>query len=141
MSHYFLQRCIIHCVKFVLHNFWCGIQLLFHLINGTLRITTLRHAALKATATTRPKAYCSVMPILQQPLISMFTRTWNRRKSASTRCSSLLENREEQMKAEYREVISLLRKGYSIRDVAKLSGKGVSTIQRVKRLIKVQSPQ
>ena len=35
-----------------------------------------------------------------------------------------MENREEQMKAEYREVISLLRKGYSIRDVAKLSGKG-----------------
>ena len=30
----------------------------------------------------------------------------------------------EQMKAEYRAVISLLRKGYSIRDVAKLSGKG-----------------
>ena len=29
---------------------------------------------------------------------------------------------EEQMKAEYREVISLLRKGYSVRDVAKLSG-------------------
>ena len=54
----------------------------------------------------------------------MFARTWNRRKSASPRCSSLLENREEQMKAEYREVISLLRKGYSIRDVAKLSGKG-----------------
>ena len=71
----------------------------------------------------------------------MFTRTWNRRKSASTRCSSLLENREEQMKAEYREVISLLRKGYSIRDVVKLSGKGVSTVQRVKRLLKVQSPQ
>ena len=47
----------------------------------------------------------------------------------------------EQMKAEYREVISLLRKGYSIRDVAKLSGKGVSTVQRVKRLIKVQSQQ
>ena len=47
----------------------------------------------------------------------------------------------EQMKAEYREVISLLRKGYSIRDVAKLSGRGVSTVQRVKRLIKVQSPQ
>ena len=81
------------------------------------------------------------MQILQQPLISMLTRTWNRRKSASPRCSSLLENREEQMKAEYREVISLLRKGYSIRDVAKLSGKGVSTVQRVKRLIKVQSPQ
>ena len=48
---------------------------------------------------------------------------------------------EEQMKAEYREVISLLRKGYSIRDVAKLSGKGVSIVQRVKRLLKVQSPQ
>ena len=81
------------------------------------------------------------MPILQQPLISMFARTWNRRKSASPRCSSLLENMEEQMKAEYREVISLLRKGYSIRDVAKLSGKGVSTVQRVKRLLKVQSSQ
>ena len=37
---------------------------------------------------------------------------------------------EEQVKAEYMEVISLLRKGYSIRDVAK----GVSTVQRVKRL-------
>ena len=48
---------------------------------------------------------------------------------------------EEQMKAEYREVISLLRKGYSIRDVAKLCGKGVSTVQRVKRLLKVQSSQ
>ena len=48
---------------------------------------------------------------------------------------------EEQMKAEYREVISLLRKGYSIRDVAKLSGKGVSTVQRVKRLLKIQSSQ
>ena len=45
------------------------------------------------------------------------------------------------MKTEHREVISLLRKGYSIRDVAKLSGKGVSTVQRVKRLLKVQSPQ
>ena len=41
----------------------------------------------------------------------------------------------EQIKTEYREVISLLRKGYSIRDVAKLSGKGVSTVQRVKRLM------
>ncbi len=48
---------------------------------------------------------------------------------------------EEQMKAEYREVISLLSKGYSIRDVAKLCGKGVSTVQRVKRLLKVQSSQ
>ena len=48
---------------------------------------------------------------------------------------------EEQMKAEYREVISLLRKGFSIRDVAKLSGKWVNTVQRVKRLIKVQSSQ
>ena len=48
---------------------------------------------------------------------------------------------EEQIRTEYRDVISLLRKGYSIRDVAKLSGKSVSTVQRVKRLIKVQSPQ
>ena len=41
----------------------------------------------------------------------------------------------------YREVISLLRKGYFVQDVAKLSGKGVSTVQRVKRLLKVQSQQ
>ena len=34
------------------------------------------------------------MPISQRPLISMFTRTWSRRKNASPRCSSLLENRE-----------------------------------------------
>ena len=39
-------------------------------------------------------------------------------------------------RTEYREVISLLRKGYSIRDVAKLSGRGVNTVQRVKRLKK-----
>lgn len=42
---------------------------------------------------------------------------------------------EEQIRTEYREVISLLRKWYSIRDVAKLSGKGVSTVQRVKIII------
>ena len=48
---------------------------------------------------------------------------------------------EEQIRTEYRDVISLLRKGYSIRDVVKLSGKGVSTVQRVKRLVKVQSQQ
>ena len=41
----------------------------------------------------------------------------------------------------YGQLIDLLRRRYSIRDVAKLSGKGVSTIQRVKRLLKVQSPQ
>ena len=43
----------------------------------------------------------------------------------------------EQIRTEYREVISLLRKGYSIRDVAKLSGKGVSTVQRVKRCLEL----
>ena len=41
----------------------------------------------------------------------------------------------------YGQLIDLLRKGYSIRDVGKLSGKGVSTVQRVKRLLKVQSTQ
>ena len=40
----------------------------------------------------------------------------------------------EQTRTEYRGIISLLRKGYSIRDVAKLSGKGVSTVQRVKNV-------
>ncbi len=35
----------------------------------------------------------------------------------------------EQMKTEYREVISLLRKGYSIREAVKFCGKGVSIVQ------------
>ena len=39
----------------------------------------------------------------------------------------------EQKKEEYKEVIALLRKGYTIRDVAKLTKKGVSTIQRGKK--------
>ena len=34
------------------------------------------------------------------------------------------EKTAEEMKAEYREVISLLSKGYSIRDVAKVKWKG-----------------
>lgn len=36
-------------------------------------------------------------------------------------------------KDEYREVISLLRKGYAIRKVAKLTDVGISTVQRVKK--------
>ena len=38
-----------------------------------------------------------------------------------------------QRKEEYREAIALLKKGYSIRNVAKLTGKTVSTIQQVKK--------
>lgn len=40
----------------------------------------------------------------------------------------------EQKEKEYKEAIALLKKGYTIRDVAKLTGKGISTIQRVKKL-------
>lgn len=40
----------------------------------------------------------------------------------------------EQMKEEYKEVISLLKKDYSIRNVAKLTGYSVQTIQTVKNL-------
>ena len=40
----------------------------------------------------------------------------------------------EQMKEEYKEVISLLRKDYSIRNVAKLTGCSVQTVQTVKNL-------
>lgn len=39
----------------------------------------------------------------------------------------------EQKKEEYKEVITLLRKGYSIRNVAQLCGVGVSTVQRIKK--------
>ena len=39
----------------------------------------------------------------------------------------------EQKREEYKEVISLLKKGYAIRNVAKLSGISISTVQRIKK--------
>ena len=39
----------------------------------------------------------------------------------------------EQKREEYKEVISLLKKGYSVRNVAKLGGVSTSTVQRVKK--------
>lgn len=41
----------------------------------------------------------------------------------------------DQKKEEYKDVIALLKKGYAIRDVAKLSGRGISTVQRIKKLL------
>ena len=41
---------------------------------------------------------------------------------------------KEKMREEYRDVIAFLKKGYSIRDVAKLTGRGVSTVQRIRSL-------
>ena len=38
----------------------------------------------------------------------------------------------EQKREEYRDIISYLRRGYSVRNIAKLSGKGISTVQRIK---------
>lgn len=39
---------------------------------------------------------------------------------------------EERKKEEYREMISLLKRGYSVRNVAKITGRGISTVQRIK---------
>ena len=39
----------------------------------------------------------------------------------------------EKKESQYKEVISCLKKGYKIRDVAKLCNVGVSTVQRVKK--------
>ena len=39
----------------------------------------------------------------------------------------------EQKQEQYKEIISYLKRGYSIRTIAKLSGKGVSTVQRIKK--------
>ena len=39
----------------------------------------------------------------------------------------------EQKKEEYKEIIQLLKKGYSVRNVAKISQRGISTVQRIKR--------
>ena len=38
----------------------------------------------------------------------------------------------DQKREEYRDIISYLKRGYSIRSTAKLSGKGISTVQRIK---------
>lgn len=47
------------------------------------------------------------------------------RKTGSTKT-------DDKKKEEYKEVISLLRKGYSIRNIAKLQSIGISTVQRIK---------
>ena len=39
---------------------------------------------------------------------------------------------EERKREEYRETIALLKKGYSVRNIAKLQGIGVSTVQRIR---------
>ena len=38
----------------------------------------------------------------------------------------------EQKKEQYKDMIGYLKRGYSIRNVAKLTGKGISTVQRIK---------
>ena len=38
----------------------------------------------------------------------------------------------EQKREEHRDIISYLKRGYSVRNVAKLTGKGISTVQRIK---------
>lgn len=39
---------------------------------------------------------------------------------------------EEKLRDEYKETIALLKKGYSVRNIAKLQGIGISTVQRIK---------
>ena len=38
----------------------------------------------------------------------------------------------EQKKEEHKDIISYLKRGYSVRNTAKLTNKGVSTVQRIK---------
>lgn len=38
----------------------------------------------------------------------------------------------EQKREEYRDIISYLKRGYSVRNTAKLTNKGISTVQRIK---------
>lgn len=39
----------------------------------------------------------------------------------------------EQKRDEYKDIITYLKKGYAIRNIAKLTGKGISTVQRIKK--------
>lgn len=41
-------------------------------------------------------------------------------------------DRDDQKREEYKEVISLLKRGYSIRNVAKLTGYSIQTVQTIK---------
>ena len=50
------------------------------------------------------------------------------RKTGSTKT-------DDKKKEEYKEVIALLRKGYSIRNIAKLQNIGISTVQRIKKSV------
>lgn len=43
----------------------------------------------------------------------------------------------DQLKDEYKDVISLLRRGYSVRNTAKLSGNSFSTVQRLKKAFEI----
>ena len=47
------------------------------------------------------------------------------RKTGSTKT-------EEKKRGEYKDTIALLKKGYSVRNIAKLQGIGISTVQRIK---------
>lgn len=53
------------------------------------------------------------------------------RKSGSVKSS-------DKLKEDYKEAISLLRRGYSIRNTAKITGDSVSTVQRVKKLFNIE---
>ena len=55
------------------------------------------------------------------------------REAAEKRVWNSQRSWQDKKREEYREVINLLNKGYAIRDVAKLTGKGISTVQRVKK--------
>lgn len=48
-------------------------------------------------------------------------------------CNDYAKAITERKKEEYKEVISFLKRGYSVRNTAKLSSVSVSTVQRVKR--------
>ena len=55
------------------------------------------------------------------------------RKTGSTKT-------EEKKREEYKETIILLKKGYSVRNIAKLQGIGISTVQRIKSCLLYTSP-
>ena len=54
------------------------------------------------------------------------------------RAATRLQTLTEQKKEEYKEVISFLKRGYSVRNTATLANVSVSTVQRVKREFCVQ---
>ena len=65
------------------------------------------------------------VPLLHLPLLHLERGVKLGRKVGSVKTT-------EQKREEHKDIISYLKRGYSVRNTAKLTNKGISTVQRIK---------